>query len=110
MEISHALTSSGVAGRPTPYFDDLASIAPPRAMASRSALRIAHPSIRGNFPGRDAVVVIVGIRAARFDQRLPRGLDIPGFIRAARFEGGPLPVPFPRQAESREGHSEARLV
>src|SRR5258708_2159623 len=108
--MSQALTSSGVAARPTPYFGDSANVAPARVRARRSALRIAHTSIRGNFPGGDAVCVVVGIGAAGLDQRLSRGLDVAGFIGAARFEAGLLSVPFPRQPESREGHSETRLV
>src|SRR4051812_43549132 len=110
MEMSQALTSSGVGGRPTPYFGCCANIPPATATAISVTLNIVHASIRGNFPDRDAVVVILRIRTARFEQRFARGLHIAGLVRAARLQRGFLAVPFPGDSEAREGHAQARLV
>src|SRR6266700_3847644 len=81
-EMSQALTSSGVGARPTPYFGAWAKSAA-AAKASSSALHIAHTSVGGDFPDRDAVVVVLRIGAAGLDQRLAGGLHVAGFVSAA---------------------------
>src|SRR5258708_36002662 len=107
--MSQALTSSGVGARPTPYFGAWAKSAA-AAKASNSALHIAHTSVGGDFPDRDAVVVILRIGAAGLDQRLAGGLHVAGFVAAAGLQAGLLPVPFPGDAEACEGHAQAGFV
>src|SRR5260370_21342223 len=106
--MSQALTSSGVGARPTPYFGACAKSA--AAMAISNALHIAHTSVGGNFPDRDAVVVVLGIGAADLEQRLAGRLHVAGFVSAARLQAGFLPVPFPGHAKAREGHPQAGMV
>src|SRR5436190_1959806 len=108
--MSQAFTSSGVGARPTPYFGACASIPPAIPSAISSILHIVHSSIGRDFPDCDAVVVILRVGSARFEQRLARGLNVPGFIGAARLHGSFLTVPLPRHAEARESPGQAGLV
>ena len=83
------LSSSAVGARPTLYFGDCARVAAQRQAAASTrrpvhrrlrGLDMGHVPVRADLPGFDAVVVIVGIVAARRNQCLLGGLDIAGVV------------------------------
>src|SRR5665213_180947 len=117
IEISHALISSAVGVRPTPYVGPWAEAMPTtRIAASGSTLNefIVHAPIARDSPMLNRVVgtryaEIVGQRLIEiFRGFRARGLHCAQIVRAARKNHALFSVPFPPQPKSHMGHLERR--
>src|SRR2546427_2614243 len=126
MVISMPRISSGVGVRPRPYFPDCAqsgtqarsrsTTVMPGSQTSnlrrfgRPTLHIGDPPIGHQFPGANAVVVIIGTYAARGDQFVLRRLHVASFIGGAGCDDSLVSVPAPGKPETRESQRKSRLL
>src|SRR4029077_13641659 len=71
---------------------------------------IGHGPVGVRFPQLDAVVVITGICAARFDQSISRRLYVSAFVDRTRAHHSLAALKAPGQPEARKRNREAWLL
>src|SRR5688572_5806037 len=107
---SHALISSAVGWRPTPYVGNWACAADThRAVTARSRaptsrrgsdVDIGDVSVVRDLPALDGVVEEAGVQPTDLDQLGECRLDVTGLVAAARLENGLAAVPSPVEPEA----------
>src|SRR5215470_17429871 len=104
---SHALISSAVGARPTPYVGSCAATG--HAQATRATIVAAsgrrldmdvrHATIRVHLPALDGVQMELGLDAPHLHELLEGRLDVTGLVGTPRLYDCFAPVPSPWQAE-----------